>query len=88
MSERSKGTLRNLALHATLEIKMITVINNASQKLVKLEQPTKEKMKLRGTTGNGIDVYIDMELVGSPMDLEQFRFEVGHHLGMVLRLID
>lgn len=78
----------NLALHATLEIKMITALNNETQEMVQLGEPTCEKMKLRGTTGNGIDVYIDMELIGSPEALDQFRFEVGHHLGMVLRLID
>lgn len=85
MEKRSKISP---SLHATLEIKMITVVNNSSQELIKLGHPTKEKMKLRGTTGNGIDVYIDMELIGSPDELAQFRFEVGHHLGMVLRLID
>ena len=78
----------NLALHSTLEIKMITVINAATQGLVKLGAPTCEKMKLSGTTGDGIVVAIDMELIGSQDALSKFSFEVGHHLGMVLRLID
>ena len=84
----TKRLQNNLALHATLEIKMITIMNNDTQKVVKLGEPTRELMKLRGTTGEGIDVYLDMELIGSPEALNRFRFEVGHHLGMVLRLID
>lgn len=68
----------NLALHATLEVKMITSLNNASQELVKLS----------GTCGDGITVAIDLELIGSHESLSRFRFEVGSHLGMVLRLID
>ena len=83
-----KTLQNNLALHSTLEIKMITVINGATQGLVKLGAPTSELMKLSGTTGDGILVAIDMELIGSPEALNRFRFEVGHHLGMVLRLID
>ena len=78
----------NLALHATLEIKMITVLNNDTQKVVKLGEPTREQMKLRGTTGDGIEVYHEMELIGSAEALSKFRFQIGHHLGMVLRLID
>ena len=78
----------NLALHATLEIKMITVINAETQGLIKLGAPTCEKMKLSGTTGDGIVVAIDMELIGSHEALNKFRFEVGHHLGIVMRWID
>lgn len=84
----TKTIHNNLALHATLEIKMITVLNNDTQKIVKIGEPTREQMKLRGTTGEGIDVYLEMELIGSQDALNRFRFEVGHHLGMVLRLLD
>ena len=82
-------TLRHrIALHATLEIKMLTSINNTERDLVKLGEPTCEKMKMRGTTGEGIEVYVEIELIGESGALDKFHFALGKHVGLVMRTID
>ncbi len=83
------GTLRQrIALHATLEIKMLTPINNTARDLVQLGEPVCEKMKMRGTTGEGIEVYVEIELIGDAGAMDKFHFELGKHVGLVLRTID
>ncbi len=80
---------RHQALHATLEVKMITPINNNSQELVQASEIIpRHQLKLRGKTGDGIDVSLDIELIGDPYVLDKYQFMVGDHLGLVLRAID
>lgn len=82
-------TKRHQALHATLEVKMITPINNGTQELVQAgEIQPKYQLKLRGKCGDGIEVSLDLELIGDPHVLDKYQFMVGDHLGMVLRAID
>lgn len=76
---------RHIALHTTLEIKMITPINNHSQELVQASKP-RHHMKLIGKCGDGIEVAL--ELIGDPHALDKYQFMVGDHLGLVLRAID
>ena len=76
-------------MHATLEVKMITAINNKTQELVHASEILpRHQLKLRGKTGEGIDVYLDIELIGDSQVLEKYQFMVGDHLGLVLRAID
>lgn len=79
---------RHTALHATLEVKMITPINNNSQELVKASDIPRYQIKLYGKSGEGIDVSLDLELIGDPNVLDKYQFLVGDHLGLVLRAID
>lgn len=80
---------RHQALHATLEVKMITPINNASQELVQASEIIpRYQLKLRGKCGDGINVSLDIELIGDPHVLDKYHFMVGDHLGLVLRAID
>ena len=82
-------TKRHTALHATLEVKMITPINNNSQELVQASDIIpRHQLKLRGKTGEGIEVSLDLELIGDFHVLEKYQFLVGDHLGLVLRAID
>lgn len=82
-------TKRHHALHATLEVKMITPINNDTQELVQASEIIpRYQLKLRGTNGEGIDVSLDLELIGDPHVLDKYQFMVGDHLGLVLRAID
>ena len=82
-------TLRHhIALHATLEVKMFELINNATRDLVRLGEPMGHKIKLRGTTGEGIEVYVDIELIGESGALDKFHFAIGKHVGLVMRTID
>lgn len=81
----------NIALHATLEIKRISPINNNERDLVRIgagDQNNPLCLKLQGVTQDGIDVYIDVELLGTPEMLNKFRFAPGKHVGLVLRVID
>ena len=84
-------TKRHNALHATLEVKMITPINNNSQELVQASKIIpRHKLKLQGTTGDGINVSLELELelIGDPNVMDKYQFMVGDHLGLVLRAID
>ena len=80
---------RHQALHATLEVKMITPINNNSQELVQASEIIpRHQLKLQGTTGDGINVSLELELIGDPNVLDKYQFMVGDHLGLVLRAIE
>lgn len=82
-------TKRHTALHATLEVKMITPINNNSQELVQASEIIpRYLLKLKGKCGDGVEVGLDIELIGDPHVLEKYQFQVGDHLGLVLRAID
>ena len=82
-------TKRHNALHATLEVKMITPINNNSQELVQASEIIpRYLLKLKGKSGDGVEVGLDIELIGDPHVLEKYQFMVGDHLGLVLRAID
>jgi hypothetical protein len=76
---------QNIALSAALEIKQVFPINDAKRELVKLGG---ERIKLQGRTDEGVEVYIEIELIGAPELLSKFRFEAGKHAGFVLRAID
>lgn len=52
------------------------------------EQLICSKLKLVGITRDGIEIYIDVELIGPPRLLQQFQFAEGKHVGLVLRAID
>lgn len=78
----------NIALHATLEIKRISPINNNERQIVRMEVGAPERLKLQGQTTDGVDIYIDLELLGTQEMLRKFRFEAGKHVGLVLRVID
>ncbi len=80
---------RHIALHATLEVKMITPLNNATQELVQASEIIpRYQLKLKGTCGDGIEVALDIELIGDPHVMEKYQFELGDHLGLVLRAIE
>lgn len=87
--------MSKVAITAMLEVRAVTAINEGRKKLVRLkldEQNTKqtvgEHVKLRGTTSNGIEVYLDLELIGSQAQIDAFKFAPGQHVGVVIRLID
>lgn len=80
---------RHTALHTTLEVKMITPLNNDTQELVQASEIIpRYHLKLKGTCGDGVEVGIDIELIGDPQVMEKYQFEIGDHLGLVLRAID
>ena len=82
-------TKRNLVLHATLEVKMIAPINQKTQELVQaVKVEPRYQLKLKGTCGDGIVAALDLELIGDPLVLEKYQFEVGDLLGLVIRPID
>jgi hypothetical protein len=78
---------QNIALALILDIKQITPINNNARDLVKIGDSA-EGIKLQGVTDEGINVYIEIELIGDPALLKKYRFEIGKHAGFVLRAID
>ena len=64
-------TKRHHALHATLEVKMITPINNNSQELVQASEIIpRYLLKLKGKSGDGVEVGLDIELIGDPRIME------------------
>lgn len=84
-----------VAISVILEVRAVTAIDEGRKTLVRLnlhDQKTKntvgEHVKLRGTTSNGMDVYLDLELIGSKAQIDAFRFVRGQHAGIVIRLID
>jgi hypothetical protein len=77
----------NIPLTATLEIRRISPINNAERDLVQIGTGG-ERLKLQGVGEDSIDVYIDIEVIGDPAMLRKFRFELGKHVGIVIRVID
>jgi hypothetical protein len=85
---------QNVALHATLDTKEIIRVDNATRDLVQLDNAepeprmTSAKIKFLGKTSDGIEVYVNIELIGPPHRLQQFKFTEGKHVGMVLRAID
>jgi hypothetical protein len=85
---------QNVALHATLETKVVTQIDHQSRELVQLEtapdeaSAVKSQLEFRGKTRDGIEVYCDIELIGPSNLLKQFQFTEGKHVGLVLRAID
>jgi hypothetical protein len=85
---------QNVALHVSLETKVVTQIDHKSRELVQLEtapaeaNTIKSQLKFRGKTRDGIEVYVDIELIGPSSMLKQFQFTEGKHVGLVLRAID
>lgn len=85
---------QNVALHVSLETKLVTSIDSQSRGMVQLEttpeksDAVKSQLKFRGKTRDGIEVYVDIELIGPSNMLKQFQFEEGKHVGLVLRAID
>lgn len=91
---------QNVALHATLITKeviridgntrdMVPMDNQPSADPVRLaEQVTSLKLKCPGKTHDGIEVFVNIELIGPPYLLQQFQFAEGKHVGLVLRVID
>ncbi len=80
-----------IALHGTLEIKMVTPINQDRQSLIQME--TKEDavgeiIKMRGVNQDGLEIYVVIELIGRKELISQYRFETQKHVGIVLRTID
>lgn len=81
----------NVALHATLETKEVKLIDDKTRGLVQFDNvkaSTAAVMKFRGSTTDGINVIVDIELIGDPSLLEKFHFETGKIVGLVLRAID
>ncbi len=78
----------NVAIHATLITREVTPIDGATRELVAMDNGEKIHMKFRGETNDGIEVFVDLELIGPPELLKQFQFKHGQHAGMVLRAID
>jgi hypothetical protein len=77
----------NVALSAMLEIKRVTPINSKLRDHIKIGN-IQEGIKLQGKTDEGVEVYIEIELIGAPELLNKFRFEAGKHAGFVLSAID
>jgi hypothetical protein len=78
---------QHAALHVSLEIKMVRPINDERRELVQLKG-SGQHVKLFGTTADGIECYVEIELLGKPDELERFHFTAGKHAGLVLRTID
>lgn len=85
---------QNIALHATLMTKEVIRIDANTRHLVPMDnQPSAEnlaslKLKCPGKTQDGIEVFVNIELIGAPHLLHQFKFKEGQHVGLVLRAID
>lgn len=86
---------QNVALHATLDTKEIIHIDDHQRDLVPMNNATAQdsastsaKIKFLGKTADGIDCYINIELIGPPHRLTQFKFEEGKKVGIVIRTID
>lgn len=80
--------MNNPAFHASLEIKQVKTINADTRDLVKLELTCHEHLKLYGKNADGVEVYLNLELIGRRADLEKYRFDLGKHAGLVLRVIE
>lgn len=85
----------NIALHATLEIKSLKRIDNDSRDLITFHTPSesgeplaRSQIKFQGKTKDGIDAYVNIELIGNPDMLALFKFKPGSHVGLVIRAID
>ena len=83
------------AISVILEVRGVYTINEDRKKLVRLnlleQETTKiigEHVKLKGITSNGIEVYLDLELIGSKAQIDAMKFARGQHAGVVIRLID
>lgn len=48
----------------------------------------KEEIKMYGISAEGIEIYINVELLGRPETLQKYRFQQGGHAGLVLRVIE
>lgn len=82
-------TNRNTVLHATLEVKMITPINNKTQELVQaIDIIPRYQLKFKGKCGDGIEVALDLELIGDPNVMDKYQFEIGDLLSLVIRGIE
>lgn len=85
---------QNVALHATLITKEVIRIDGNTRDMVPLDnsvsaqQVTSLKLKCPGRTQDGIEVFVNIELIGPPYLLQQFQFKEGKHVGLVLRTID
>ena len=80
---------RHNALHATLAIRSVTPFNNAERNVVQLDSNTaKEEIKMHGISAEGIEIYINVELLGTPEMLQKYHFNEGGHAGFVLRGLD
>lgn len=81
---------QNVALHATLTTREVIRIDHSTRDLVRMgnADSVKSQLKFQGTTEDGIEVYANIELIGSHNLLRQFQFEQGKHVGLVLRAID
>ena len=40
------------------------------------------------TNADGVEIYLYLELIGRRYDLEKYRFNLGKHAGLVLRVIE
>ena len=76
------------ALHATLAIRSVSPFNNAERDVIKMENTVKEEIKMHGISAEGIEIYINVELLGRPETLKKYNFTEGGHAGFVLRVID
>ena len=79
---------RHSALHATLVIRSVTPFNNAQRDVIKMNNTVKEEIKMHGISGDGVEIYINVELLGRPETLQKYNFTQGGHAAFVLRLID
>lgn len=79
---------RHHALHATLAIRSVTPFNNAERDVVQMGGTVKEEIKMQGISAEGIEIYINVELLGKPETLQKYQFKQGGHAGFVLRVID
>jgi hypothetical protein len=78
----------NIALHATLEIKRISPINNNEREIVTMSVGNPERLKLQGKADEDVDLYCEIEILAKPDVLKKFKFAPGKHVGLVLRVID
>jgi hypothetical protein len=81
----------SIALHGTLEIKMVMPINNDVKNIVQIEAEevnVGEKIKMRGLNHDGLEIYVVIELIGKKELIERYHFEVNKHVGIVIKTID
>lgn len=80
--------MNNPAFHATLEIKQIKRINADTQDMVRLKLACHDHLKMRGKNSEGVEIYLDLELIGTREDLDKYHLDLGNHAGFVMRVVE
>lgn len=86
---------RHSALHATLVIRSVMPFNNAERDVIQMDSnivtdsnTVRKEIKMHGKSADGPEIYITVEVMGTPEMLKKYNFMLGGHAGFVLRVID